>query len=253
VSYQATGYVDKLRLDGRPAVKHVAGVIAHHHDSRTGRAELYEEEIMVSSELSERTVRRALNFLQEIGELKVRVKGNRSLKSVFEFVKLGTPATQSGSPAIESKRPAIQSGSPATVTGEIGTIRKEEVEVEQVEEPKQHSFAALIALWIRTKNRLKNELPIDEWNLWIRPMFLLRAMDHGRFLLFSLPPNDRIMKAALANKATLIGLLQPHGFRGCSFARYPDEYELERLSRENPSFYEQLPDALKKRRPEKAS
>jgi Fe2+ or Zn2+ uptake regulation protein len=251
MSYQATAYVDQTRLGSHPTAKHVAAVVAHHHDSRTGRAEIYVQEIVENSELSERTVRRALKLLQQIGELREVVKGNRSVKSIFEFVNLGRAATQSQTAVTESKTPVTVSRSAVNVTAETGTIRKEE-EVEQVEE-NHHSFAGLIPAWIRIKEQLKTKLSSEEWRLWVRPMFLLRVMDEGRFLLFSLPANDRIIKAATAKRAMLIDLLQPHGCARCSFTRYPDEYELERLSQQHPEFYEQLPEALKKRRPEKVS
>lgn len=256
MSYQATEYVDGLRLGGNPVVKHVAGVLAHHHDSRNGRIRMYVEEIVESSELSERTVRRALKTLEGMGELKTLVKGNRSVQSLFELTNLQKAVTESGIPVTVTETPVTESGTPVTVTAETGAIRKE-VEVKRVEENlNQHSFAGLnarIRTWLTVKAQLKTKLPIEEWNLWLRPAFLLRVMDQGRFFLLSLPANDRIMKTATANKTILIEILQSHGCTGCSFTRYPDEYELERLCNEYPDFYEQLPEALKKRRPEKVS
>jgi hypothetical protein len=134
-----------------------------------------------------------------------------------------------------------------------------------------HSFAALndvpldqnqraalnaaIAVWIGIKETLKAKLSIEEWNFCIRPMFLFRLMTDGLTgagIVFSIPPSREIHQAARANQAILIEVLQSHGYAGCSFVPYPDDYTLDRCSREFPQFYEQLPEALKKRRPERA-
>ena len=256
MSWQGTEHVDLVRLGGRPTTKHVFGAVGHHHDSRTGRSEFYAEQIAESTELGESTVRRELKWLQQAGFIRELVKGNRSRPSVFEIVppllRRRTPLAGSEIPLAGSKTPLAGSEIPLAPSGQTDAIRKEEVEVKQVEE-NHHSFAGLIAAWISIKDELKKRLPAKEWNSWARPLYLYRVRPQEGFVLFTLPANNRMVVAAKAKKALLLELLQPHGYRACSFAPYPDDYELGRLSREYPEIYEQLPDALKKRPPERVT
>jgi hypothetical protein len=114
---------------------------------------------------------------------------------------------------------------------------------EPLTNPKQHGFAAL-KFWIRFKEQLKTELPIEEWNLWVRPAYLFRESDGH--LLLALPVSRKITDAYLERQAWLREKLQPHGY-SCSATKYPDDYTLERVMREYPEQFEKLTPALKKR------
>jgi hypothetical protein len=72
----------------------------------------------------------------------------------------------------------------------------------------QHGDAALNALpaWLSFKEQLRTELPDEEWDLWVRPMFLLRAMPasaNQKHLLAAIPANGRIQSAA-TNRLTMM-------------------------------------------------
>ena len=95
----------------------------------------------------------------------------------------------------------------------------------------QHGDAALNTLpaWLAFKEQLRSELPEEEWDLWVRPMFLLKAMPVGtdqRHLLAAIPPNGRIESAATKRLPMMRELLAPAGLH-VSLTRYPDEWEIQ--------------------------
>ena len=95
----------------------------------------------------------------------------------------------------------------------------------------QHGDAALNALpaWLALKEQLRAELSAEEWNLWVRPMFLLRAMPASssdqKHLLAALPPSGRIQSAAQERLPMMRELLAPAGLN-VSLTRYPDEWDV---------------------------
>jgi helix-turn-helix protein len=95
----------------------------------------------------------------------------------------------------------------------------------------QHGDAALNAMpaWLSFKEQLRSELSEEEWNLWVRPMFLLRVLPAGseqKHLLAALPRNGRIQAAASRRQPLMRELLAPAGFN-ISLTRYPDEWEIQ--------------------------
>jgi hypothetical protein len=242
-----------------------------------GKCLASENEIAKETGLSPRHVKRCLKKLRGIDAINKWEKGKAiNWASSFEFG-LGFVFKEA---AVANGR---ELGTSCPVTGDIVSSNwghpvepykeRNKVTLKQ-ENQKQHSFAALndaphsnqaselnaaIKTWLQIKEHLKATLPVEDFNLWVRPMYLFRVMADG-FLLFTLPPNDLMFSAARANQHMLIELLQKHGgerhgggptYPACSFTYYPDEYQLDRMRREAPEFYEQLPEALKKRRPEK--
>lgn len=96
----------------------------------------------------------------------------------------------------------------------------------------QHGDAALNSLpaFLAFKEQLRTELSEDEWNLWVRPMFLLKAMPLSKdtdqkHLLAAIPLNGRIQSAALKRLPMMRELLAPVGLN-ISLTRYPDEWEI---------------------------
>jgi hypothetical protein len=95
----------------------------------------------------------------------------------------------------------------------------------------QHGDAALNAMpaWLSFKEQMRAELPDEEWNLWVRPMLLLRAMPISadrKHLLAALPPNGRIQSAATKRLPIMRELLAPTGLN-ISLTRYPDEWDIQ--------------------------
>jgi hypothetical protein len=254
VSYQATHYVAKSRGKTKtPAEKLVWFVIADNTDQRTRMSAqpMSFEEIAADAETSTRTVIRATKLLVDAGELKWIKKAKSSgQKNTWHL--LGDFACETVTSTAATGDNVSSTGDSLSSTGDnlSPAIRKEE---RQEEKQDHHSFAGLIAAWTSIKEQLKTRLPAEEWNFWVRPMFVLRVRPSEGFILFALPPNNRMAEAAKANRVMLIELLIPHGYKACSFQFYPDDYELGRMQRDFPEIYEQLPEALKKRRPEKVT
>ena len=94
-----------------------------------------------------------------------------------------------------------------------------------------HGDAALNSLpaWRAFKEQLRSEISDAEWNLWVRPMLLLKTMSASadqKHLLAALPPNSQIQSAAINRLPMMRELLAPGGMN-ISLTRYPDEWEIE--------------------------
>ncbi len=95
----------------------------------------------------------------------------------------------------------------------------------------QHGDAALNAMpaWGAFKEQLQTELPAEEFNLWARPMMLLKVMPvdaERKHLLAAIPPNGRIRSAAQERLPMMRELLAPVGMN-ISLTLYPDEWEIQ--------------------------
>jgi hypothetical protein len=93
-----------------------------------------------------------------------------------------------------------------------------------------HGDAALNSLpaFISLKEQLRAEISDEEWNLWVRPMRLLKAMPVGpgqKHLLAAIPPNGRIKDAATKRVEMMREMLAPAGLN-ISLTKYPDEWEI---------------------------
>jgi hypothetical protein len=87
--------------------------------------------------------------------------------------------------------------------------------------------------WLAFKEQLRAEFSNEEWNLWVRPMFLLKAMPAGpgqKHLLAAIPANGRIQSAAVNRLSMMRELLAPAGLN-ISLTRYPDDWEVEEAKR----------------------
>lgn len=94
-----------------------------------------------------------------------------------------------------------------------------------------HGAAALnkMPAWVSFKEQLRAELSEEEWNLWVRPMLLLKAMPIGEgqtHLLAAIPPNSRIRSAAQQHLPMMRELLAPAGLN-ISLTVYPTEWEVQ--------------------------
>ena len=101
------------------------------------------------------------------------------------------------------------------------------------------STAAALKVWCAIKAELHEQLDEQEWQLWVRPAYLLKVMSDNS-LLIALPPNNRITQAARASLPVLRAMAQRHGYGGVNLTRYPDQDDRERLKQEFPEFYEQM-------------
>jgi hypothetical protein len=82
-------------------------------------------------------------------------------------------------------------------------------------------------LWFPFKRQLRTKLSAEEWNLFVRPMYLLKAIQANSnqvHLLATVPPNGRIISAA-CNRLPLMRQLLAPSFN-ISLTVYPDEYQI---------------------------
>jgi hypothetical protein len=123
----------------------------------------------------------------------------------------------------------------STQKGDIShaPIRKEPV-LEPKEEPKNKHVCDALKNWLQIKAILKERLSEADFDLWVRPMYLQRVMDSGKFLLFALPPAHRVVEAARLGKDVLLQLVREFGHEGCGYTKYLDEYDEQRLLQQNP-------------------
>jgi hypothetical protein len=98
-----------------------------------------------------------------------------------------------------------------------------------------HGDAALSCLpvWLSFKEQMRSEVSDEEWNLWVRPMSLLKTMPAGvdqKHLLAAIPANGRIQSAATNRLPMMRELLAPAGLN-ISLTKYPDEWEIQEAKR----------------------
>jgi len=91
-----------------------------------------------------------------------------------------------------------------------------------------HGDAALKALPVleAMKEQLRSELTPEEWDSWVRPMYLLKTMPGGKHILATLPPNGKVMHQAQQRVPLMRELLAPAGY-SVSLTPYPDAWQVE--------------------------
>ena len=103
---------------------------------------------------------------------------------------------------------------------------------------KNSTACAALKTWLAIKQALEQQLPLEEFKLWVRPAYLLKVMP-GNSLLIALPPNSRIAEQARARLPALRELAQSMGY-AVNLTRYPDEFQREEIAIRYPEFYSQM-------------
>lgn len=139
-------------------------------------------------------------------------------------------------PAIQSRNP----GHPVRPYKERNKYKPED------EDPGQnhHAYGALLRQWIEIKTELQSQLPHDDYDEFVRPMYLFRA--YGDALGLTLPPNNRMIERA-KNCALLQTLVRARGYSGAIVGRYPTDDELIELRERYPGIEESWGNSLRKR------
>jgi helix-turn-helix protein len=133
---------------------------------------------------------------------------------------------QSGVPVSASHQSGVQQSPDPKAFDPKDTNPKPEI---------HHGDAALNSMpaWLAFKEQLRSELSEDEWNLWVRPMLLLKAMPASadqKHLLAAIPPSARIQSAATKRLPMMRELLATAGLN-ISLTHYPNEWEIEESRR----------------------
>jgi len=85
-----------------------------------------------------------------------------------------------------------------------------------------------VKIWIAIKEKLKEKLPREEWNQWVRPGKLLFVMP-GRVFLTAYPPG--VLKYARLQKQLLNNVAVECGAGGAVQTPYPDDYTIDELKK----------------------
>jgi hypothetical protein len=109
---------------------------------------------------------------------------------------------------------------------------------------KHHAFGALTAHWIEIKTELQKQLSHEDYDQFIRPMYLFRAF--GDALGLTLPPNNRIIDRA-KHCELLQELVRARGYSGALIGRYPTDDDLIELQHRHPGIEESWGKTLRKR------
>jgi hypothetical protein len=238
MSYQAERYVCNLRGVSR-GEKCVLWVVAHYLDHRTGIARIAQDNIGADAEMSERHVRRLTSALEARGLLAItRNRNGRGAVAEYRFPGMSKEDTVS---AFSAKRRTCETGKEdiGARKADIRDTAIKEEEAREVEKENEENITPDGALksWLAAKRQLQATLPTSEFDLWVRPMYLLRVLSN-EVMLLALPPSTRVVSAARSYKHTLTELVQRYGFKGVAFTKYPDNCDIESLAINSPEWRE---------------
>ncbi len=225
MSDQARNYVknlDNSRL--RPSERSFLFFLADYHNVHHSSAWPSLQTLAEDTGLGLRYIRRLIAKCVELGLLSYEHGVGRGNKSCFRFLELDNESGEAKGSRNEGQDTGRKGGQKGGVS-DIAIRNEPEPELEPRAED-QHACGAL-KVWLKVKEELKSEMPEREWKLWVRPMRLLRVMDH-RFLLLVMPPNNEIIEAAQKGKPLLGAKLADHGY-SFGFAPYPDNWQRDRL------------------------
>lgn len=226
----ARNYVKSLpRSRVRRAQRSFLFFLADYHNVNTGVAMPGLETLAEDMGISVRQVRNLIKEGQDLNIISWTPGRGSGNLGTFVFLKLPRPFL-----GLKAESKEEQKGEEnAEIYGSV--IRKNLEPRTQNQEEDHHGYAGL-KIWLRVKEQLKAELPRDEWDLWVRPCYLLRELDHKHMLL-SLPPNNKVIVAYKKREKWLRAKLHEHGY-SCSATRYPDLFELERIREEFPHLWD---------------
>jgi hypothetical protein len=226
MSDRARDYVknlDNSRL--RPPQKSFLFFLADYHNVRHSSAWPSLQTLAQDTGLSLRYIRRLVAECVGLRLISYDPGLGRGNKGRFRFLELDDTLQAKGEWNADQRagRKGGQKG------GQHDTLIRIEPKPEPEPRTKNHHARGATNVWLMVKEQLRGELPEDEWNLWVRPTYLLREMDH-KFLLLAMPPNGAIMRAATQRKQILMDLLAPHGY-SCGLTKYPDNWERSELEK----------------------
>ena len=225
MSDQARNYVKNLdngRL--RPSEKSFLFFLADYHNVRHSSAWPSLQTLAEDTGLGLRYIRRLIEKCVELRLINYEPGLGRGNKGCFRFLDLDTDSVEAKGGRNVGQDRGRKGGQKGGLS-EIAIRNEPEPELEPRAED-QHAGGALKA-WLKVKEELRSEMPEREWKLWVRPMRLLRVMDH-QFLLLVMPPNNEIIEAAQKRKSLLGAKLADHGY-SFGFAPYPDDWQRDQL------------------------
>jgi hypothetical protein len=91
-----------------------------------------------------------------------------------------------------------------------------------------------LAAWVRAKQSLQQVMRREDFQSFVRPMYLVAVLSNS-FMLLALPPNHRLFERARNFRPNIAAAIARQNYHLAGIARYPSDSELVRL-REFPSF-----------------
>jgi hypothetical protein len=269
MSWHATAWVKDLQQcpDGARlsrGQKLLLFVLADYHNTTVKQAWPSVHTIACESLLSMSQTRRDLLYLEEhfvIERCRPRVYG-RGISTAYIFLALdaperleqrlqkgvhgeplfkGEPPEQKGvqsSPQNNSKGCHLgpEKGSEGEQIDDAYIEERRTIEQKQHAQKNKHAQRVLnpvvqksLAVWLAAKNDLRAELGEDAWKLWIRSAMLLNVLSE-KYLLIALPPSNRVVEAARANKHLVNASLEKRGCTLAGFTPYPDAWTREQMA-----------------------
>lgn len=227
MSVQAFSWVME-KSESRLAARLTLMSIANHCDSAGENSFPSVARIAREARISEREVQRSLRILVELQELSIGFGQGPKGVHMYSLCKM---TGDNLSPITPDKL------SPMGVTNPTGGVTNPPKRGDKLGHAIRNNRhepslkAAIIqnitpdgalATWLKAKQELKTQIPAEGWNLWLRPMYLLKELSDG-CLLFSLPPVKKIVEAARSSRDLLHSTLQRHGYKLAGFTKYPDD------------------------------
>ena len=237
MSVQAISWVldnSKSRL----AARHVLISIANHCNRFGANAFPSIATIAAESNLSDRQVQRSIPKLVALGELAIEHGAGPSQSHLYRLPKMRGDNLSPAASQNELDVTWVATSDPLRDDKSIGAIRKNRP-VTVLQPSKNHHACGALKDWLTVKGTIARHLPEEEFNLWVRPMYLLKIMS-GKVMLLALPPNTRIIRAAKANNKLLTEVIVAAGYAGHRFTVYPDGHTYERLRTEYPKFHMEM-------------
>jgi len=247
VSDIARNYVKSLPKSWVTAAqKNLLKTVADYHNIYRGCAWPGNETIAEDMNVSERYVRKLLQQCIDCKIIEYTPGLGAGNLGAFVFVELKQKAL---SLAQKGEQKEEQKGEQKEEQND-SVIRKN-LEPGTLNENQNHHASGALKFWMHLKEKIKSDLPSEEWNLWMRPLYFLKELDH-KVLLLAMPPNGRIMQAASKRQQWLREKFAESGY-SFVFTRYPDEYELKACIERNPEWQAVYDRLMRKKEPQTVS
>jgi hypothetical protein len=215
-------HLDNVRL--RPTQKSLLFFLADYHNVDHASAWPSLQTLAADTGLSLRYIRRLVEQCVELRLIIYEPGLGRGNKSRFLFVELDLTVVQPKGEQNQGRKGGRKGGQKG---GLDDSVIRNEPEPKPEPRTKDHHTRSALKAWFRVKEQLRSELPSDEWDLWVRPTYMLHLLDH-QFLLLAMPPSGVIMRAANVRKPMVKAMLARYGY-SFGFTKYPDEYERSQL------------------------
>lgn len=82
-----------------------------------------------------------------------------------------------------------------------------------------------LTAWSRAKQALRAQMQRQDFQSFVRPMYLVAVLS-GKFFLIALPPNRRVIERAYNFRGNLSRFIEREGYGFAGFTAYPDDDQL---------------------------